>query len=337
MLASGGSSGERGLFVFDSPAFAEFAGTLMRPSVARPGAAGSPPVRGPRIAFVAAASPIHATASAVRMLEGGPVEFDPVPVTLELDRIVGRLNELKPTTLYGYPSILARLAHEQMAGRLRIAPSAVSTTSESLRDPLRRAIRAAFGVPIVDIYGSSEGLVGATEPDHPVHTFATDSCIVELVDERDEPVTRSTPSASVLVTNLFNTVQPLVRYRIEDQFVRRPDAEDHGHLRAEVEGRAPELLHYGGLAVHPLVITSPLTRSRRCSSTRSARQSSAPTSTSSSRGPWTMPPWPARCGRVLGAAGLPDAVVRLRVVDGLAHDPATGKLRVVVPSGPDLS
>ena len=309
----------------------------MRPSVARLGAAGSPPARGPRIAFVAAASPIHATGCAVCMLDGGPVEFDPVPVTLELDRIVGRLNELKPITLYGYPSILARLAHEQMAGRLRIAPSAVSTTSESLRDPLRRAIRAAFGVPIVDIYGSSEGLVGATEPDHPVHTFATDSCIVELVDERDEPATRGTPSASVLVTNLFNTVQPLIRYRIEDQFVRRPDAEDHGHLRAEVEGRAPELLHYGELAVHPLVITSPLTRSTAVLEYQ-VRQTvvGADVDVVVSR-PVDDAALASEVRTSLRAAGLPDAVVRLRVVDGLARDPATGKLRVVVPFGPDLS
>src|SRR4029077_9208834 len=100
----------------DSPAFAEFASTLMRPAMARLGGAGGQPAARWRIAFVAAASPIHATGCTVCMLEGGPVELDPVPVTLDLDTIVERLNQLKPGTLYGYPSILARLAPGHMGG-----------------------------------------------------------------------------------------------------------------------------------------------------------------------------------------------------------------------------
>jgi len=47
------------------------------------------------------------------------------------------------------------------------------------------------------------------------------------------PVSPGTPSAAILVANLFNTVQPLIRYRIEDRFIRRPDAADHGHLRSK--------------------------------------------------------------------------------------------------------
>jgi hypothetical protein len=134
VLASGGSSGERGLFVFDSPAFAEFASTLMRPAMARLGGAGGQPAAGRRIAFVAAASPIHATGCTVCMLEGGPVELDPVPVTLELDdRRAAQPAEAQPCTAI---SILARLAHEQMAGRLGSLLGGVDT-SETLRDPLR--------------------------------------------------------------------------------------------------------------------------------------------------------------------------------------------------------
>jgi phenylacetate-coenzyme A ligase PaaK-like adenylate-forming protein len=41
---------------------------------------------------------------------------------------------------------------------------------------------------------------------------------VELVDEHDRPVRPGTPSSSILVTNLYNHAQPLIRYRIEDRF-----------------------------------------------------------------------------------------------------------------------
>jgi phenylacetate-coenzyme A ligase PaaK-like adenylate-forming protein len=330
VLASGGSSGERGLFVFAAPTFAEFASTLMRPAVGRLGI-GSPSAPAPRIAFVAAASPIHATGCAPCMLEGGPVEFDPVPVTLGLAVIVERLNALQPRVLYGYPSILARLAREQLDGRLRIAPVAISTTSETLLDPMRDALREAFGVPVLNIYGSSEGLVGATEPDGSVHAFASDSCIVELVDEHDQPVAPGTPSASILVTNLYNTVQPLIRFRIEDRLVRQPDATAHGHLRAVVEGRAPELLRYGDLTVHPLVLTSPLTASPAVVE-HQVRQT--PTGADIDVVVTSTVDHVALADGIraaLCAAGLTDAVVRVRVVDGLARDPATGKVRVVVP------
>lgn len=64
--------------------------------------------------------------------------------------------------------------------------------------------------------------------------------IVELVDERNEPVPPGTPSAKVLLTNLYNRAQPLSRYELTDRFVAQPPAPDHGHLRAAVEGRSDE-------------------------------------------------------------------------------------------------
>jgi len=39
-----------------------------------------------------------------------PVRAVPVPVTLPLAEMVERLNTLQPQLLYGYPSMLARLA-----------------------------------------------------------------------------------------------------------------------------------------------------------------------------------------------------------------------------------
>src|SRR6185503_2691129 len=54
VVTSGGSSGLRGLFVFDPPAMATFAATILRPLMARLRASGGPPPGGLRIAFVAA-------------------------------------------------------------------------------------------------------------------------------------------------------------------------------------------------------------------------------------------------------------------------------------------
>jgi len=102
VLASGGSSGQRGLFALSVTSFAEYACTLMRPTMARLRALGGLPPGGIKLAIVGADSAIHATGVAPAVLDGGPIRFRPVPATLPLDEIVHRLNDLQPLGLYGY-------------------------------------------------------------------------------------------------------------------------------------------------------------------------------------------------------------------------------------------
>lgn len=261
-LASSGTSGRRGVYAFDHHAWSGFILSVTRSLIARLDASGGPPPGGLRIAMVAAPSAVHATGSAAAWTARGevPVRYIAVPVTLPLDVIVERLNVLRPPALCGYPSILARLAQERLAGRLRIAPQMVSTTSETVIPELRSLIAAGFRAPIVDVFGSSEGLVGVTAPDDEVLVFNTDMCIVELVDANYRPVPPGAPSAKVLVTNLYNRVQPLVRYELDDCFVRAPDDPHHGHLRARVHGRAGQVLRYSDVEIHPIVVDDVMER-----------------------------------------------------------------------------
>jgi phenylacetate-coenzyme A ligase PaaK-like adenylate-forming protein len=259
-LASGGSSGQRGVFVLDAHAQAEFMASLNRRTMERLLAQGGPPPGGLRIAMVGAASAVHATGSAPAWTAGGPATILAVPVTLPLAAIVERLDALDAPALYGYPSMLVRLAREKAAGRLRIAPLAISSSSETLLPEWRAAIEEAFGVPVTDVFGSSEGLVGVGEPGDPTLVFNSDVCIVELVDERNRPVPPGVPSSKILLTNLANHVQPLVRYEIGDQFVRAPDAPEHGHVRATVVGRNEDMLRWGTTEVHPLVVRGVLVK-----------------------------------------------------------------------------
>jgi phenylacetate-coenzyme A ligase PaaK-like adenylate-forming protein len=252
-LASGGSSGERGVFVQRVGEYAEFGAAVLRKGMARTMAVGGPPPDGMVIGMVAAASPIHSTGF-VCAIASGSVRFIAVPATLALPDIVDRLNALAPPTLMGYPTKLAQVAREQLAGRLRIAPRSVATLSEPLTEEDRETIASAFGVPVIDQFGSTEGLTGNSEPGGSVMTFATDVCLVELVDDDNRPVGVGETAAKALVTNLHNLTQPLIRYELPDRFVRHPDSPDHGFLRALVDGRSDEVFHYGAIEVHPLVI-----------------------------------------------------------------------------------
>ena len=161
-LASGGSSGVRGVFVQRLEEFAEFGASIMRPATARQMASGRSP-EGTVVAAVMAVSPVHASGFGVSTVTG-PVRFVSVPATLPVSEAVDRLNALQPPALMGYPSKLAQLAREQIAGRLAIAPRSVTSTSEQLTADARATITAAFGVPVVDQFASTEGLVGHSEP-----------------------------------------------------------------------------------------------------------------------------------------------------------------------------
>jgi phenylacetate-coenzyme A ligase PaaK-like adenylate-forming protein len=282
---------------------------------------------------VAAGSPVHATGFASWLTTDSPLPFFilGVPVTQPLEEIVTRLNTVAPMALYGYPTMLARLAAEQQAGRLHVAPRMVTCTSETLTAEARAAISAGFGVPVVDTFGSTEGLVGSSPPDDDVLVFAEDGCIVELVDASDRPVPPGTPSAAVLVTALENRLQPLIRYRLTDSFIQQPPADGHGYLRARVQGRADEVLRFGDTLVHPLVVRSALAHTAdvadyRVRQTRRgiAVSALAPTGTD-------VAALRARLAAALAAAGLPDPEVAVDVVSELPRDPDSGKLRRFVP------
>jgi phenylacetate-coenzyme A ligase PaaK-like adenylate-forming protein len=257
-LTSGGSSGLRGVFVQRLAEFAEFGASIMRPSAARQTAAGGA-AEDTVIAAVMAASPVHSSGFGASTVTG-PVQFVCVPATLPISVAVDRLNALQPPALMGYPSKLAQLAREQLAGRLAIAPRSVTATSEQLSAEARTTITAAFGVPVVNQFASTEGLVGHSEPGGSVLTFATDMCIVELVDKENRPITDGATSAHVLVTNLYNLTQPLIRYELTDRFERYPPLHGSAYLRAEVSGRADEMFRYGSVEVHPIVFRTVMTK-----------------------------------------------------------------------------
>jgi len=131
--------------------------------------------------------------------------------------LIDRLNELRPNSLVAYPSVLDWLAVQ--SPRMRLAPylRQVGSTGEHLTDRARQRITQAFGVPVFDHYGIGECLFLADgcPTDGGSHVNA-DWAILEVVDEDYRPVPAGQPGAKILVTNLANTVQPIIRYEVGD-------------------------------------------------------------------------------------------------------------------------
>lgn len=135
-----------------------------------------------------------------------------------VDHIVEGLNEFQADHLHAYPTAAEMLARYQLDGHGRIHPPKIITVgSEALTSIARETIVKAFPESrLVDHYGMSECLPLSTECRHGRKHINTDYAILEARDAVGNPVPEGELSDHVLVTNLTNRLQPIIRYRVED-------------------------------------------------------------------------------------------------------------------------
>ncbi len=120
-----------------------------------------------------------------------------------------------PEIIGGYPSMISLLAEEQLRGRLAVAPRAVLTTSEVLTDDAEARIERAWSKPVQGYVSTEVGVIASgTLDDAGMHVC--EEAVVEVVDEANRPVPPGTLGSKVLLTNLVNRTQPLIRYELPD-------------------------------------------------------------------------------------------------------------------------
>ncbi|MBV9336185.1 MAG: hypothetical protein JO243_09865, partial [Solirubrobacterales bacterium] len=81
-LASGGSSGLRGVFVQTLDEYVEFVASVVRRPMARAIRAGGPPPGGLTLGIIAAAAPVHSSGFNAALATGPPVRLIHAPATL---------------------------------------------------------------------------------------------------------------------------------------------------------------------------------------------------------------------------------------------------------------
>lgn len=148
-VASGGSSGQRGIFVYDWTGWVDAYLGMVR-YMFWPGArAGRPLRRAVRMAVVAAGRASHMS-SALPQTFTDPARMTVrrFPISLPLPQIVAGLNATQPDVLLSYPTALRELADEAIRGNLSIAPRIVISVSEPLLPEVRATVEAVWGVTV---------------------------------------------------------------------------------------------------------------------------------------------------------------------------------------------
>jgi putative adenylate-forming enzyme len=258
VLATSGSTGRRGVFVFDDQEWIRAIASITRPIAwaQPPGASRKPP----RAALIASAARWHYSARVGQALANRIAPALRLDAAMPTAELVRRLNDWQPAALATYPSVLRQLAAEQEAGRLQIPLRNIATSAEVLTTDVRAAVRRAWSIPVQDTYGATEYAPIASECLEGRKHLFENGAVIEITDARGVPVPPGEVGERVLLTVFGRRIQPLIRYEISD--LVRLSRERCGCGRPyrvieSVDGREEDILHFesddagSSVAVHP--------------------------------------------------------------------------------------
>ena len=332
VFASSGSSGLRGVFVQSEEEFARWV-AVHRPVLGRLGICPST-----RLAAIGAPSPIHLSKQLFAALGSGGARPLRLSVLTPMPELCAALGAFQPDALLGYSSIVAALAEQQLMGGLDIAPRVVATGAEILTSELEQRIADAWAIRPGRIYATTEApIIAASDPGHSALRVLDDVVWIEVVDEHGRHVPPGTPGHRVLVTNLVNRVQPLIRYELTDSVTVTGSGEI-----ASIDGRSDDILLLpatgggGTKPVHPLRLRAPFAHLAEVvlyqlvQEGEELRVRVVPRSDAA-------PDLAARVHRALAAA-LAEAgvqpVMRIELVDSIERDGHAAKLKLITRGEP---
>jgi putative adenylate-forming enzyme len=226
---SSGTSGHRGLFLVSPAEQRAWAGSILARSLHT---FGRQPVT---VAFF-----LRSNSNLYEQVGGRLVRLRYFDLMLPLEQAIEQLNRLQPQLLVGPPSLLLLLAHERGRG-LRIAPERLISVAEVLEPQDKDDLQRCFGVRVDQIYQCTEGLIAATCAHGSLHIQE------DLVAVQCEPIAGDPIRVTPIVTDLWRTVQPIVRYRLNDILTLSTAPCSCGsdfRVIAAVEGRCDDLFEF---------------------------------------------------------------------------------------------
>jgi phenylacetate-coenzyme A ligase PaaK-like adenylate-forming protein len=261
VVGSGGTTGRRGVVVYDQSAWDVAVASLLWMLRLQEISADA------RVLGIGAPTPLHMTNRLFAELRAGHNDAPRLAVTTPLPEVVEALNAYQPEVLITYPSFIRRLAEAQWEGQLRIAPRQFCSAAETLTQDVRDIAQAVWGARVLNAYGSTEAnLIGVEcRWSTGVHV-AEDLLVLEVVDEHNRPVPAGVTGQKVLVTNLFNRALPFIRYELSDlaTVASEPCPCGRPHLcLATIQGRREDVLtlparNGGRVKVHALQLNDTL-------------------------------------------------------------------------------
>jgi phenylacetate-coenzyme A ligase PaaK-like adenylate-forming protein len=331
VFSSGGASGVRGVYVWDWQFFVTTACLAWRVQARaeRRHQAALPA----RLAVLTAGVPPHASTPLFDVPTSADMDTAVIGAGAPFDEVLLAVEAYAPTHLVGYASVIGRLARASLAGDLHIRPRRVSTNSEPLLPEDRDAIIDAWHAPMHNLWGSTELGVQAVGCGFGsgLH-ICEDEVILERVDDDGVPVGPDEPAARTLATGLSNRTFPFVRYDLGDELTMMSDPCACGSAFArvaDISGRRDDDFVYGSHTVpasafRHVLGTDPRIVEYQVLQTERGADVLAVTGT----GVQDMVP---ELVSAMQRHGVAHPSIRIRSVETLGRNQATGKLKRFVP------
>ena len=253
---SSGTSGTRGVFLVSARERARWAGLLLGRLLARESLRQilhplQPPLR---IAFF-----LRANSNLYTTLGSKRIDFQFYDLWSPWEEHLQRLKAHPPDVVVAPASVLKKLTEggEKAKGVPNLAPRQVVSVAEVLEAEDERAIVAAWGVLVQQVYQATEGFLGASCSAGRVH-LNEEEVFFEM-EWLDAERRRFVP----IVTDFSRTTQLVVRYRLDDVLRLAEGACPCGRptLSLEaIEGRADDVLEGLALDGRPVSVFPDLVR-----------------------------------------------------------------------------
>ncbi len=166
--------------------------------------------------------------------------------TASMVRFARQWRAVQPQLLNGYVDGIHEFAQFVLdEGILLRSPAAIAVTASVLTTSQRSFIETALGAPVFDCYRSAEipWIAAQCNARVGLHVMA-DIRRVEIVDSDDQAVPDGV-EGEIVISDLLNSVFPLIRYRIGDRSSLRTDPCRCGRtlpLMQSVQGRIVDVL-----------------------------------------------------------------------------------------------
>jgi len=158
------------------------------------------------------------------------------------EELVRLINEKNLNILAGPPSLLSMIARHRASILHRV--DALISYAEVLSDRTKANLEKAFGAPVVQIYQGAEGFIGSTCRKGRLH-LNEDTILVELDDAGDT----IGQAKNALITDLYRTTQPILRYSLNDilEISSKPcECGSCFRVIERIHGRADDIFHLKG-------------------------------------------------------------------------------------------
>lgn len=225
VVSTGGSSGKRGVFIYDWDEWITFHTAFIR----------YPLYNDERTQIVT--TKLNANSKTVSLFvtntaiaayslaktfgrHNENMYFLPMAVT-PLNIVITRLNQILPDILAASPSYIHKVCQLVQKGQVKIEPKILFVGGEPLFEQTLALIKETWPkVDIFNVFGCTEGMVGLNcRANMDEMHLNDDQCIIEPLDERNRPVDKGIMVSKVYLTNLYNYTLPLIRYENSDEIL----------------------------------------------------------------------------------------------------------------------